>query len=222
MYNYLGIYTLYIKEVKRFLKVYNQTLLAPIVTSLLFLIIFYFAFSASGIKKVADSISYLQFIAAGIIMMGIMQNSFANTSSTIIASKMLGYIVDFLVPPITPIGLIIALILATVTRGLIIGILNFVILVIFIDFDIHSFSLLFIYPVLTSIALGFLGLMTGIIANSFDQTSAITSYIITPLSFLSGTFYSVKILPEFWYNITIFNPFFLYDRWISLCIDRIF
>lgn len=204
--NFIGFFSVYNKEVKRFLKVYNQTLLSPVVNALLFLAIFMLAIG----KKISfgPDISFGEFMAPGLIAMVIVQNSFANSSSSITMAKVLGHIIDFLIPPLSALNLSAAICLAALTRGILVGIIAYFAISFFIPLSIHSWTHTIIYFVLISFALGACGLLCGLFANSFDQMSAVTSYVITPLSFLSGTFYSVKSLPEFWYNFSHFNPFF--------------
>lgn len=204
--NWLGGWTLYKKEVYRFLKVYNQTLFAPMVTSLLFLAIFSLAVG-KHVEHVGD-VPFSHFMAAGLIMMSVLQNAFANSSSSFIMGKVLGTLVDYLMPPISALEMVTAMVLAAVTRGVLIGVLVGVAVYIFVPFEIqHPFYALF-YLVASSALLALLGLLSGVLAESFDQMAAMTSYIITPLSFLSGTFYSVQHLPPFWHHVSQFNPFF--------------
>ena len=204
--NIYGCISVYNKEVKRFLKVYNQTLIAPIINSLLFLAIFTLAIG----KKIqfGENISFSAFMVPGLIAMVIIQNSFANSSSSITMAKVLGHIIDFLIPPLSSTSLTLAICLAAATRGIMVGILSYFTFKIFIPMGIYDPLAVIIYLILTSLALGSLGLLCGLYANNFDQMSAITSYIITPLSFLSGTFYSIKSLPEIWQQVSLLNPFF--------------
>jgi ABC-2 type transport system permease protein len=205
-FNWIGIKTLYQKEVMRFLKVYNQTLLAPIVNALLLLAIFSLAIG-NRISSV-EGIPFHSFMASGLIIMTVVQQSFANTSSTFIMGKVLGTIIDYLMPPITAGELVSCLVMAGLTRGLIVGFLVFSAVFLFVDVTIYNIGYMLLYIMMASVFLALLGILAGVFAESFDQMSAITSYVITPLAFLSGTFYSVKQLPELWYNITQFNPFF--------------
>lgn len=204
--NVLGAYTLYIKEVRRFLKVYNQTLLAPVVTALLFLAVFDLAIGDS-VKTVGD-LPFQFFMTAGLIMMSAMQNAFANTSSSFTMGKVLGTIIDYLIPPLSPGEIIFSMVMAGITRGIMVGILVGIGVYCFIPFEIHHFFYALLYLIAASALLSLLGLFAGIMAETFDQMSAITSYVITPLAFLSGTFYSVSRLPEFWYQVSQYNPFF--------------
>jgi ABC-2 type transport system permease protein len=201
----LKFISLYKKEVLRFLKVYNQTLITPMINSLLFLAIFTLAFG--GQLKIAN-LSYAEFIAPGLITMMMIQNSFANSSSSVTMSKVLGHITDLLIPPLGTLNIVISITLAALTRGIMVGVLGYISIGFFVPLQIHDFGILLIYFILINFALALIGLLCGLYANSFDQMSMVTSYVITPLSFLSGTFYSVHKLPEFWYNVSNANPFF--------------
>lgn len=204
--NFIGTWTLYKKEVHRFIKVYNQTLLAPVITSLLFLAVFSLALGPK-IDNVGE-INFSQFMAAGLIMMSVVQNAFANTSSSFTMGKVLGIIIDYLTPPISAGELIFAMVMAGVTRGLIVGILVLLSLLFFIPLNVHSLGHMIFYILAASLLLSLLGLLAGIIAETFDQMAAVTSYVITPMAFLSGTFYSIDHLPVFWQHLSHLNPFF--------------
>lgn len=210
--NYYGMYTLYLREVLRFIKVYNQTLIAPLINSLLFLAVFSLALK----DRVSDvaGVPLQQFIIPGLIMMTVLQNAFANTSSTLTFGKVLGIIVDILIPPLSPKELAISISLGGATRGVMSGLvvgLAIYILGFFVPslaFDVQHWGVMIFYLVFASLALSLIGMIAGIFSDSFDQMSAITSYVITPLSFLSGTFYSTHNLPVFWQQVNQFNPFF--------------
>jgi ABC-2 type transport system permease protein len=204
--NIYGFFSVYNKEVKRFLKVYNQTLIAPIVNSLLFLAIFTLAIGQK--IQFDNNISFSSFMVPGLITMVIIQNSFANSSSSITMAKVLGHIIDFLIPPLSATSLTFAICLAAATRGIIVGLLSYFVFKLFVPMTIINPLTTIIYLLLTSLSLGALGLLCGLYANNFDQMSAITSYIITPLSFLSGTFYSITSLPTIWQKVSLVNPFF--------------
>ncbi len=204
--NIIGTWTLYLKEVNRFLKVYNQTILAPVITSLLFLAVFNLALG-NNIHKIGN-IYFNQFMAAGLVMMAVVQNAFANTSSSFIMGKVLGIIIDYLIPPISTGELIFAMVMAGITRGLFVGILVLIALFFFIPIHINSYFFVIFYLLTASMLLALLGLLAGIISETFDHMAAITAYIITPMAFLSGTFYSVENLPSFWRNLSSINPFF--------------
>lgn len=204
--NWLGTYTLYKKEVRRFIKVYNQTLFAPVITALLFLAVFSLAVGGN-VHHIAD-VPFQQFMASGLIIMSLVQNAFANSSSSFTMGKVLGTLIDYLMPPISAGEMISAMVFAAVTRGLIVGALVGGAVYLFIPLEVHHPFYALFYAIASSILLGLLGLLAGVLSESFDHMAAITSYVITPLSFLSGTFYSVKQLPPFWYHVSQFNPFF--------------
>lgn len=204
--NWLGTWTLYKKEVWRFMKVWNQTIVAPVVTTLLFLAIFTLALGDS--HRMVEGMEFTRFIAPGLIMMAIVQNAFANSSSSLMLSKVQGVIVDLLMPPFAPGEITFAYVMAGLTRGFLVGISVWVALAFFADTHVvHPFYALFII-IMASTMMALCGVLTGLWSQTFDQLSAITNYVVAPLSFLSGTFYSVKALPGVWYTISQFNPFF--------------
>jgi ABC-2 type transport system permease protein len=204
--NLIGVKTLYYREVSRFLKVWNQTLTAPMVTTVLFFIILTVALGR-GDREVAG-MPFELFIAPGLIMMAVVQNAFANTSSSLMLQKFQGVIVDLLMPPLSAAEITFSMVAGGMTRGLMVAVTVAIAMYICVPYSIEHPVLAVVYLLLSSAMLAFLGLFTGIWAQSFDQMSAITNYIITPLSFLSGTFYSVHFLPEVWQHISFFNPFF--------------
>lgn len=204
--NYLATWTLFKKETWRFLKVYNQTLLAPVITSLLFLAVFHLAMG-SHVNSVAG-VPFEQFMASGLIIMAVVQQSFANSSSSLVMSKVIGMIVDVLMPPFSAGQIIIAMIGACIVRGVLVGIISVIAISVFIHLEVHHWWAAVYFLVMSSMLLGLLGLFAGIVSESFDHMSAITSYIITPLAFLSGTFYSLENLPPAWQMAAHLNPFF--------------
>lgn len=205
--NWLGLYTLCKREIWRFAKVWNQTILAPVVTTLLFLAILTLAMGGKD-HRLIDGIPFNQFIAPGLVMMAIVQNAFANTSSSLMLSKIQGVIIDLLMPPLTGTEITLGLVIGGVVRGICVGIAVMVAVYLFVPFTLHSLPLMLFHVVAASLMLALLGVATGVWSQSFDQLAAITNYLITPLAFLSGTFYSIKQLPEFWYQVCHFNPFF--------------
>jgi ABC-2 type transport system permease protein len=205
--NWLGLWTLYKREVWRYLKVANQTLLAPVITTLLFLAVLTLSIG-NHTAQVIDGVPYAQFIAPGLIMMAVVQNAFANTSSSLMLSKIQGVIIDLLMPPFTGAEITFSLTMGAVTRGLMVGLVVSFCVWPFAQFEVQHWGVAFYYLFASSLMLALLGLLTGIWSQSFDQLSAITNYIITPLSFLSGTFYSIHQLPAFWYGVCHYNPFF--------------
>jgi ABC-2 type transport system permease protein len=204
--NTIGTYTLCKREIWRFAKVWNQTIVAPVITTLLFLAIMTLAMGSS--KRLIDGIEFDRFIAPGLIMMAIVQNAFANTSSSLMLAKIQGVIIDILMPPLVGGELVFSLVIGGVTRGLLVGMAVMTAVYMFVPFSLAHPLIALFYILSASAMLALLGILTGIWSQSFDQLSAITNYIITPLAFLSGTFYSIKQLPGFFYNICHFNPFF--------------
>lgn len=204
--NFIGLWTLYLKEVRRFFKVYNQTLIAPVITALLFLAIFNLAMG-NNVPHVG-TVPFGMFMASGLIMMSVMQQSFANTSSSFIMGKVLGTLIDYLMAPLSPAEITLGMVMAGVTRGVVVGIMTGITVSIFVPMEIHSWAILVFFIISSSMLMSLLGMFTGIFADTFDQSAAITSYVITPLSFLSGTFYSVANLPKFWHTASHYNPFF--------------
>lgn len=204
--NWLGLWTLYKKEVWRFAKVWNQTVMAPVVTTLLFLAIFTLALG--GNHHAVEGMPFNKFIAPGLIMMAIVQNAFANSSSSLMLSKVQGVIVDLLMPPFSPGEIVFAHAMAGITRGLMVGISVAVALWFFAPVEFPHPAIAIFYVLAASTMMVLLGILTGLWSQSFDQLSAITNYVVSPLAFLSGTFYSVKNLPGIWYQVSQYNPFF--------------
>ena len=204
--NYLSVWTLFKKEVLRFIKVGIQTVIGPAVSSLLFLAVFTLALGRS-IGTIND-VSFANFIAPGLIMMTILQNAFANSASSIGQAKTQGNIVDILMAPLGDFELTIGYVGGSVARGLICGLITTIGITFFIPLEIHSILALIFYAIMGSLMMGCLGTMVGIWADKWDQQQGITNFIVLPMTFLSGTFYSISRLPEFWQNFANFNPFF--------------
>ncbi|GAB6052366.1 ABC transporter permease [Magnetospira thiophila] len=204
--NWIGLWTLFLREVRRFTKVHFQTIGAPVITALLFLAIFVLALG----RAVTDvgGVPFVQFLAPGLIMMTMVQNAFANTSSSIIISKVQGNIVDILLPPLSPLELTLGIALGGVTRGLAVGLAVAVVMAFFVPMGIHNIGWILFHGVMASLMLSLLGMIGGIWADKFDHMAAVTNFIVTPLSFLSGTFYSVERLPETFRLLAHINPFF--------------
>ncbi|MFQ5985703.1 MAG: ABC transporter permease [Alphaproteobacteria bacterium] len=204
--NWLGLWTLYVKEVRRFLKVPAQTMLVPVVTTLLFLTIFAVALGRAA--RELGGVPFLEFLAPGLAMMAIIQNAFANTSSSLVIAKIQGNIIDYLMPPLSPGELALGLALGGVTRGLLVGAVLVAVMEFFVTLvPIHPFFVIF-HAVAASLALSLLGVLGGIWAEKFDQMAALTNFVIMPLAFLSGTFYSVERLPAILHMVSQLNPFF--------------
>lgn len=208
--NWLGLYTLCGREVRRFLAVWTQTLLAPLVTGALFLLIFTLAVGTR--RGDVMGVPFVQFLAPGILMMTVIQNSFANVSSSIVISKVQGNIVDTLMPPLSPLELVIGYLTGGILRGVVVAVAIMVVIFPFIGLGVAHPFLALLYVVLGGAFLGALGIVAGVFANKFDQMAAITNFIVTPLSFLSGTFYTLDTLPPFMQAISHANPvFYLID-----------
>ncbi|MFK7944615.1 MAG: ABC transporter permease [Paracoccaceae bacterium] len=204
--NWLGLRTLVVREVQRFLNVYTQTVLAPVVTSVLFMTVFTLAFGAG--RGPVGGVPFIQFLAPGILMMVVIQNAFANTSSSMMISKIQGNIVDTLMPPLSPVEILAGYIAGGVIRALVCA--TVVMLVVFPWAGIWPQAPLWMlfFALSGSVMLSLLGLLAGIYAEKFDQMSMMTNFVITPLSFLSGTFYSIERLPPAFQAISHANPFF--------------
>ncbi len=204
--NWRGFWTLYRKEVLRFLNVFMQTVAAPMVTALLFFAIFNLALGRA--VETVNGVPYAQFLAPGLVMMTLVQNAFANTSSSILISKVQGNIVDVLMPPLSAGELTLGFALGGVTRGLIVAGAVLIGLLPFAPVEIHHPFAAVYYAFMASLMLSLLGLIGGIWAEKFDHIAAVQNFVITPLSFLSGTFYSIQRLPEEWHIVAFVNPFF--------------
>jgi len=205
-YNYLCIFTLFKKEVFRFFKVGIQTVVGPAISSLLFLAVFSLALGRS-VNQI-NNVNLAEFIAPGLIMMTMLQNSFANPASSIGQSKFQGNIVDILMAPLSDYELALGYIFGAVARGVICGLVTFFGIILFIPLSVYSYSALFFFTLMGCFMMGTMGTMVGIWADKWDQQQGITNFIVLPLTFLSGTFYSISRLPEFWQNFALFNPFF--------------
>lgn len=204
--NMVGLRTLVRREVGRFLSVYTQTIVAPVITTLLFYTVFALAFG--GIARKIGAVSYMDFLAPGLIMMTMAQNAFANTSSSMVISKVQGNIVDVLMPPLSSAEIFVGYITGSIVRGLSVGFFTSLVLSLFVEIHISSVFFVFVYAVLGTMLLGSLGLAAGIWSEKFDHIAAVTNFVVTPLTFLSGTFYSIKSLPEPWQSFAAYNPFF--------------
>ncbi|SEK40868.1 ABC transporter permease [Roseovarius nanhaiticus] len=204
--NWLGLGTLCWREIMRFTAVWTQTLLAPLATAALFLVIFTIAIGPT--RGDVMGVPFTHFIAPGILMMTVIQNAFANTSSSIVIGKVQGNIVDTLMPPLSPAELVTGYLVGAIGRGLFVAVAISAGIAIFLGImPLHPFMLIG-YVILGSAFMGAVGIVAGIFANKFDQMAAITNFVVTPLAFLSGTFYSVEALPPVLNEITHFNPIF--------------
>jgi ABC-2 type transport system permease protein len=204
--NWLGLWTLYLREVHRFLKVSMQTVIAPVVTTLLFLAIFLLAFASQ--RGTVNGVPFAQFLAPGLIMMAMIQNAFANTTSSLMIAKIQGSISDLLMPPLSPAELVWGFALGGVTRGIIVGAAVGLTMILVVHVGIANWGLVVFHAVAASLLLSVLGIVAALWADKFDHIAAVTNFIVMPLSFLSGTFYSIDRLPHAFRFVANFNPFF--------------
>jgi ABC-2 type transport system permease protein len=201
-----GFFTLLRKEIKRFYKVAFQTVAAPVLTAVLYLMIF--GHVLEGRLVVYDKLSYTAFLIPGLVMMSILQNAFANTSSSLIQSKITGNLVFILLAPLTHLEFYSAYVLAAVFRGIVVG-LGVLIITLFFDVPSMQYPIwILLFAFLGAAILGGLGLIAGIWADKFDQLAAFQNFLIMPATMLSGVFYSIHSLPTIWQVISHFNPFF--------------
>jgi ABC-2 type transport system permease protein len=202
----ISFWTLASKEILRFWKVATQTVAAPVLTSLLYLVVFGHAFA--GRVQVYDGVAYTAFLVPGLVMMSVLQNAFANSSSSLIQSKITGNIVFILLPPISYFEFYAAYVLGAVVRGLVVGAGVLLVTVWFVDLRVVAPLWVLGFAVLGAALLGTLGLIAGICAEKIDQLAAFQNFLILPMTFLSGVFYSIHSLPEFWQRLSHANPFF--------------
>ena len=198
--------TLLYKETLRFWKVGFQTVAAPVLTSLLYLLIFSHALEAH--VRVFESVSYTAFLVPGLVMMSLLQNAFANTSSSLIQSKVTGNIIFVLLPPLSYREFFAAYVLAAMVRGLVVGLGVWLTTLWLVDLHYAYPLWIVVFALLGGAILGALGVIAGIWADKFDQLAAFQNFIIMPLTFLSGVFYSIHSLPLFWQQVSHFNPVF--------------
>ncbi len=204
--NWEGLKTLYLKEVRRFWKVGTQTIGAPVVTTLLYMMIFVVAMGSD--RPIFPGVPFSAFIGPGLIMMAVLNNAFANASSSLIQAKIMGTSPDFLTPPLSPFELTAAFGLGAATRGVVVGVVTALAVWPFSHFHIEALWAIAFYGAGASLIMGFTGVLTGLWSEKFDQLSAVTNFVIMPLTFLSGTFYRVDRLPPFFHQLSRFNPFF--------------
>lgn len=204
--NWAGLRTLYLREVRRFWKVGLQTLAAPVVTALLYMMVFVVAVGAS--REPVSGVSFATFVAPGLIMMSILNNAFANSSSSLLQAKMNGLVGDFMTPPLSPPEHVAAFALGAATRGVLVGLVTWLAVLPFAQLPIaHLWAVLY-FGLGASLILGMLGMMAGLWAEKFDHMAVATNFVIMPLTFLSGTFFLVERLPEPFRTASHFNPFF--------------
>ncbi len=204
--NWIGLKSLWIKECNRFLTVWQQTLLSPLVSSLLFLSVLSLALGNNR----ADVLGYpfINFLAPGLIAMSLISQSFSHSVSSLMIGKIQGNIVDMLYAPLSALEVTLAIIFASITRSFLIGIISIFVFSFIVKIEINSYFYLILFGFLSSFILGSLGFITGLWAEKFDHTASVTNFVVTPLSFLSGVFYSIDKLPNFFQSISYINPFF--------------
>ena len=207
-FNWTGFQTLYLKEVRRFWKVGMQTVAAPVVTSLLYMMVFVVA--VRGAAPPIDGVPFATFVVPGLVMMTILNNAFANSSSSLLQAKMMGLTPDFMTPPLSPLEQVAAFSLGAATRGIVVGMVTAVVCALLPNAHmtfVQPWAILY-FGVGASLILGFVGILTGLWSEKFDHLAAITNFLIMPMTFLSGTFYLVDRLPEPFRTASHFNPFF--------------
>jgi ABC-2 type transport system permease protein len=230
----VGFRTLFYKEILRFWKVATQTIAAPVVSAMLYLLIF--GHVLEGRVDMLDGVNYTAFLIPGLVMMSVLQNAFANSSSSLIQSKITGNLVFILLPPLSHWEILSAYVTASVVRGLVVGFGVFIITAWFAHLGFMAPVWIVVFALLGAAILGTMGVIAGIWAEKFDQLAAFQNFLITPATFLAGVFYSIKKLPPFWLAVSHFNPFFYMidgfrfgffgqsdvSPWMSLAIVAVF
>ena len=204
--NWVGIYSLYLKETLRFLTVFGQTIIGPVVTAILFLLVISLAIGDE--RSNVLGVPFIQFLAPGLIAMQVIQQSFSHSSSSLLMGKVMGNIVDLIGAPLSASEVSLTIILASVTRAIIISVISIIIFSLIIEIEIKNYLIFILYLFLTSFIMGGVGFIAGLWAEKFDNMATVTNFIIVPLSFLSGTFYSINRLPEYLNKLSYYNPFF--------------
>ena len=204
--NWVGAWTLYKKEVLRFLIVWIQTIFSPLISSLLFLLVLSLAIGAD--RGDILGVPFITFLAPGLISMQVIQQSFSHSSSSFMIGKIQGNILDLLYAPLSASEVTVSISLAAVTRSVMIAAVSIIVFKLIIKIEITNYLLLVIFTLLSSFILGNIGIIAGLWAEKFDHMATVTNFVIVPLSFLSGTFYSIDRLPEFLQIVSKANPFF--------------
>ena len=204
--NWIGVQTLYLREVRRFWKVGAQTVAAPVVTTLLYMLVFVVALKGS--RPPLHGTPFAEFVAPGLIMMAILNNAFANSSSSLIQAKIMGTATDFLTPPLSPLELTIGFSLGAATRGIAVGLVTAICVMPFAKLGVTNIALIVYFALVASLLMGMVGVFAGLWAEKFDQLAAVQNFVVMPMTFLSGAFYLVENLPEPFATISHFNPFF--------------
>ncbi len=205
-FNIHGFYTLFAKEVWRFVKVLTQTVLTPMITVLLYLLIFSSVLSEH--VEVYDGISYTAFLVPGLVILSVLQNAFSNSSSSLFQARQNGNVLFVLLAPLSSLEFYLAYVAASAVRGLAVGVSVWIAALLFVDLPMQHPLLILLFALLGSALLGALGLISAIWADKWDHIAAFQNFVILPLSFLSGVFYSIKDLPPLWAELSYYNPFF--------------
>ncbi|WP_321324631.1 ABC transporter permease [Thiomicrorhabdus sp.] len=205
-FNFTGFWALFVKEIRRFYSVVVQTVFAPVVSTLLYLLVFGQVIDSQ--IEIYSGLSYSQFLIPGLVMMAVLQNAFSNTSSSLIQSKMHGNLTFVLLSPISPFELYLAFVAASIVRGLAVGLGILVVGIMWFDLTWLQPLWIIVFAILSAAMMGGLGMMAGIISEKYDHLAAFQNFIIMPLTFLSGVFYSIHALPDVWQQASHFNPFF--------------
>jgi ABC-2 type transport system permease protein len=192
------------REITRILRIWSQTIIPPVITSTLFILIFGYSLGS----RITDigGVSYLEFIIPGLLMMAVIMSSYANTSSSLFVAKWSKMVQEWLVAPISYWQIILSLTIAGVFRALLVGLGVLLVSLVFTSIQIHSYLALIYFIVMTSLLFSFAGITTGLWATNFDKMSIFSTFLITPLTYLGGVFYSITMLPPFWANVAKFNP----------------
>jgi ABC-2 type transport system permease protein len=204
--NWIGVQTLYLREVRRFWKVGAQTVAAPVVTTLLYMLVFVVALQ--GARPPLHGTPFAEFVAPGLIMMAMLNNAFANASSSLIQAKIMGTSTDFLTPPLSPLELTIGFSLGAATRGLAVGLVTAICVLPFARLGVANFAAIVWFGAVACLFMGMTGVLAGLWSEKFDHLSAVQNFVVMPMTFLSGTFYLVENLPEPFATLSHWNPFF--------------
>lgn len=204
--NWIGVITLYQREVRRFWKVGAQTVAAPVVTTLLYMLVFVVALQ--GARPPLHGTPFAEFVAPGLIMMAILNNAFANSSSSLIQAKIMGTATDFLTPPLSPLELTLGFTLGSATRGALVGLVTAICVLPFARLGVANILAIVWFALAASFIMGMLGVLAGLWSEKFDHLSAVQNFVVMPMTFLSGAFYLVENLPEPFATVSHYNPFF--------------
>ena len=204
--NWVGAYTLYLKETLRFLSVLGQTVIGPVISAILFLLVISLAIGED--RPNVLGVTFIEFLAPGLIAMQVIQQAFSHSSSSLLMGKVMGNIVDLIGAPLSAAEVTLAIIFASITRSLMISVISIILFSLIIEIEIKHYSIFFAFLFLSSFIMGAVGFIAGLWADKFDNMATVTNFIIVPLSFLSGTFYSVDRLPDFLNLLSQYNPFF--------------